>query len=51
MENNIAFPLEHPTHYLACISDDVTGDCTHVSVRLSAPTLSASPGCGLLLRL
>lgn len=39
MKNNIAFPLEHPTYYLACISDDLTGDCTHVSVKLSAPTL------------
>ncbi|HKI53999.1 MAG TPA: hypothetical protein VJ987_07720, partial [Anaerolineales bacterium] len=38
-KNAIAFPLERPTHYLACISDNVTGDCTHVSVRLSAPTL------------
>jgi hypothetical protein len=35
----ITFPLEHPTHYLACISNDATGDCTHVSIKLSAPTL------------
>jgi len=39
MKNKFTFPLEHPTHYLACISDDMTGDCTHVSVKLSAPTL------------
>jgi len=37
--HNITFPLEHPTHYIACISDDATGDCTHVSIKLSAPTL------------
>lgn len=33
------FPLEHPTHYVACIADDVTGDCAHVSVKLTFLTL------------
>jgi len=37
--NNITFPLARPTHYIACISDDMTGDCTHVSIKLSVPTL------------
>lgn len=39
ISNNITFPLERSTHYIACISNDVTGDCTHVSIKLSVPTL------------
>jgi len=39
-KNAIAFPLERPTHYLACIADEITNNCTHVSFKLSPPTLA-----------
>jgi len=39
-KNAIAFPLERPTHYLACIADEIINNCTHVSFKLSPPTLA-----------
>lgn len=39
-KNAIAFPLERPTYYLACIADEITNNCTHVSFKFSPPMLA-----------